>query len=224
MRRIVSSSLLLVAAALAACGKSSSDVTSTNAGSIVALAGDAQSDTVVGTLHDSLVVKVLDQAGNPLPGAVVSWIAIQGGGSFNNSTLKTDAAGRAAVTWVLGVTAGPQVARATVGTLTPVSFTATARPGAPAALAYSGDAQTAPAGTALAAPLLIRVNDKWGNAIPAVAVAWKVTAGGGSLSAASVATDSTGQARVTWTLGAAGPQAAVASRDSLSHTFSATAF
>ncbi len=223
MRRIVTS-IVLLAAALGACGKSSSDVISPNAASIVALSGSGQADSVVATLHDSLVVKVSDQAGNPLAGATVSWIATQGGGSFNSNTSKTDASGRSAVTWVLGVTAGPQVATANVGSATPASFTATARPGAPTSLAYSGDAQAAPAGTVVAAPLLVLVKDKWGNAIPRVAVAWTVKTGGGSLSASSVVTDSTGRASVTWKLGAAGPQSATASKDSLSHTFTATAF
>jgi len=223
MRRIVIS-LTLLAAALAACGKSSSDVISRNAAAIVAVRGGGQRDTVVGTLPDSLVVKVTDQAGAPLQGATVDWLATEGGGSFNSSSTKTDANGLTAVTWSVGVIAGPQIATATVGNVAPATFTATATPGAPASLSFSGDGQLAPVGTPVAAPLLVLIKDKWGNVVPGVSVAWAVNTGGGALSASSVLTDSAGRAQVTWTLGSAGPQSATASRDSLSHIFSATAF
>ena len=223
MRRIVIS-LTLLAAALAACGKSSTDLISRNAASIVVVSGSGQSDTVVAVLPESLVVKVADQSGAPLQGATVDWVATVGGGSFSSSSTKTDANGRTATVWNTGVIAGPQVATATVGNVTPATFTATASPGAPKSLSFSGDAQLAPAGTPVAAPLLVLIKDQWNNVIIGAPISWTVNAGGGSLSASSVPTDSAGKAQVTWTLGSAGPQSATAALDSLSHTFSATAF
>ena len=67
----------------------------------------------------------------------------------------------------------------------------------------SGDAQTGAPGTALANPFVVEVKD---GASPAktfagVPVTFAVTGGGGTLSATSVATDATGRAQTTLTLG-----------------------
>ncbi len=73
-----------------------------------------------------------------------------------------------------------------------------------------GDAQTAPAGHALASPLVVKVTDNSGNAVPGVSVNWGAQ-GGGSVSTASVKTGSDGRASVTRTLGSTvGEQATTA--------------
>src|SRR4051794_27801100 len=64
----------------------------------------------------------------------------------------------------------------------------------------SGNNQSATVGTALDAPLVVSVTDVNGLAIRSVAVTWTVS-GGGTLSASSTTTDSTGRTQVTWTLG-----------------------
>lgn len=81
----------------------------------------------------------------------------------------------------------------------------------PATLAVAGgNDQTAPAGTELSQPLVVRVTDAAGKPLAGVAVAWQVTAGGGSLAPAG-ATDAAGEARARWMLGtAAGSNAATA--------------
>ena len=84
----------------------------------------------------------------------------------------------------------------------------------------SGDAQTGATGTALANPFVVEVKDsttrfpytydgeerqaevKWSHLFVGVPVTFTVTAGGGTLSATSVATDATGRAQVTLTPGA----------------------
>ncbi len=220
-----STSILFVAAALAACSGDGTGGTAPRvAGAITAVSGGGQTDPVVATLKNPLVVQVTDRTGNPLPGATITWTATVGGGTFDSTTTHTDASGRSQAKWTLGGSVGNQTATASVTGLAPVSFQASARVGSPAAIYFSGDAQIAPARTALAAPLLVLIKDKFGNPVPGAAVNWSVLAGGGSLSAASVPTDSTGQSRVTWTLGPAGAQTAKASApDSLAHTFSATA-
>ena len=63
----------------------------------------------------------------------------------------------------------------------------------------SGDAQTGVTSTALANPFVVEVIDS--VAFPGVPVTFAVTAGGGTLSATSVATDATGRAQTTLTLG-----------------------
>ena len=65
----------------------------------------------------------------------------------------------------------------------------------------SGDDQQGSVGTALAAPFVVSVLDEDGAAIAGVAVTFSVTAGGGTLSAATVTTDANGRARNTLTLG-----------------------
>jgi hypothetical protein len=74
--------------------------------------------------------------------------------------------------------------------------------GSPAHLAASaGDAQTATAGQALAAPLTVHVTDSRSRAVPAATVQFQVISGGGSVVPGSAATDAQGNAQATWTLG-----------------------
>ena len=65
----------------------------------------------------------------------------------------------------------------------------------------SGDEQQGPAGTALAAPVVVSVLDQNGSAFAGVVVTFSVTAGGGTLSSITVTTDANGRARTTLTLG-----------------------
>jgi adhesin/invasin len=131
----------------------------------------------------------------------VTFAVATGGGSVTGEAATTGATGIATVAgWTLGTTAGPNTLTATVAGITPVVFTATATPGAPATVAIvSGDAQTAVAGTVLGAPLVIGVQDQFGNAVPGVTVGW--SASDGSVAPASGLTDANGRAQTTWTLG-----------------------
>lgn len=71
-------------------------------------------------------VRVLDQDGDPMPGVTVTFTA-SSGGSVTSPTATTDAAGNAtAGTWTLGGAVGTQTVTATVPSLTPVQFSATA--------------------------------------------------------------------------------------------------
>ncbi|MDQ3555910.1 MAG: GDSL-type esterase/lipase family protein, partial [Gemmatimonadota bacterium] len=65
----------------------------------------------------------------------------------------------------------------------------------------AGGGQQGTAGTPLPEPVVVRVVDRHGNGVGGIAVEWAVTAGGGSLSPASIPTDAEGFARATWTLG-----------------------
>ena len=65
----------------------------------------------------------------------------------------------------------------------------------------SGDEQQGPAGTALAAPVVVSVLDQNGSAFAGVVVTFSVTAGGGTLSSITAITDANGRARTTLTLG-----------------------
>lgn len=65
-----------------------------------------------------------------------------------------------------------------------------------------GDGQVGETGRELPEPIVVRVHDADGNAIEGAKVAFAVKGGGGTVAAASVATDSDGLASVRWTLGA----------------------
>ncbi len=77
-----------------------------------------------------------------------------------------------------------------------------ARNGPPTQIARtSGDAQTAATDVTLPLPLVVTVKDAAGLPVFGVSVAFAVTAGGGSVSAAAATTNASGQASVKLTLG-----------------------
>lgn len=81
-------------------------------------------------------VRVVDEDGDPVPDRTVRWTVIAG--STSAASTPTDAAGEAAVTWMLGPTAGTQhlVAELEASTES-VAFTATAAAGPPATIELS---------------------------------------------------------------------------------------
>ncbi|HEY0970140.1 MAG TPA: plastocyanin/azurin family copper-binding protein [Gemmatimonadales bacterium] len=90
----------------------------------------------------------------------------------------------------------------------------------------SGDAQSAAVSTQLPQPLRVLVR-RDGTPAAGVAVAWSVTAGGGSVAPASSGTDADGIASTLWTLGAAaggqGVRATVQGASGSPVSFTATA-
>jgi hypothetical protein len=177
---------------------------------VVKVAGDNQTGTVATALTDSLAVRVTDQYGNPVSGVTVTWTVTSGGGSVSPTTSVTGSDGLARTRWTLGTIAGANTVQATVAGLAPASFLATGRAGPPATITkLRGDAQSGNTGSALADSLVVRVTDSFGNPVSGAIVTWTVTAGGGSVSPASSATNATGEARTRWTLGAAAGQQSV---------------
>ncbi len=89
---------------------------------------------------------------------------------------------------------------------------------------FAGDGQTGEVGVTLPTNVDVQVNDPLSNPIAGVSVAFAVTAGGGSVALATVATAANGRASTAWTLGTvAGAQTATASSAGQTATFSATA-
>jgi adhesin/invasin len=189
--------------------------------------GNGQTDTVAATLAVAYTVTVSDTFANPVSNVTVTW-AVTGGGSITPSSA-TNASGVASATRVMGQTAGPQGATATVSGLSgsPVSFTATATHGAATQLVKSaGDGQSATAGSPVAIPPAAKVMDQFGNPVAGVAVTFAVASGGGTVSPTTpIATGAGGVAAVTsWQLGStAGANTLTASAAGLTTvTFSAT--
>jgi hypothetical protein len=73
-------------------------------------------------------VTVTTASGAPVPSVTVTFAIDSGGGTVTNATATTNASGVASVgSWTMGAAEGPQVLRATAGTLAPVRIRALAR-------------------------------------------------------------------------------------------------
>ncbi|HWA58163.1 MAG TPA: hypothetical protein VG692_12960 [Gemmatimonadales bacterium] len=183
-----------------------------NATTIALNSGNNQSGTVGTSVAAPYVVKVTDTNGNAVQGVTVGWAAA-GGGSMNPASSITDASGLASSTHTLGGTAGTQTATASVGGLTgsPVTFTATANPGAVSTIVINtGNGQSATVATAVATAPSVLARDAFNNAVPGAAITFTITAGtnasvncgSGATTACAVNTNASGIATVTnWTLG-----------------------
>ena len=205
------------------------------------VSGDSQEGPASTQLAAPFVVSVLDQAGSPLAGVSVTFSVTAGGGllssttdtnpctvepSTSSTTATTDANGQAATRLTLGSDAGTNTVSATVAGLEPVTFTATA---AEQAMPHSltkvcGEDQEGTADILLDEPFVVLVSDEDGAAIAGVVVSFSVTAGGGTLSAATATTDANGRAATRLTLGSdAGTNTVSATVEGLeSGTFTAT--
>ena len=175
-----------------------------SANGLALVSGDEQSGVVGSELPEPLVVEVTDGFGNPTEGVTITWTA-EGGGSVSAASTVTDAQGRSSVTRTLGPAAGAQTTLAGSEGLagSPVIFNHTATPGSASGVTIvSGDDQQAPPGTTLPDDLVVQVVDGEGNPVTGAAVTWVVTAGGGSVDPTTGATDGSGRAATTWTLGA----------------------
>ena len=170
---------------------------------LVRLSGNAQTGTVGKELDDPFVAEVQDQNGDALAGITVTFAVTIGGGSISASSVTTNASGQAETTLTLGSTAGSNRVTANVsGITTTRNFNATGEATvATTIVEISGDGQAGDAGEGLNDPFIVEVRDQDGDALSGVTVAFAVTAGGGTLSASSVTTDSSGQAESTLTLG-----------------------
>lgn len=77
-------------------------------------------------LSDPLIVRVADRFGNPVSGAVVTWVVTAGDGELRPLGSETGADGTTAVSWELGDQVGVQKVTAAMPGVTgsPVTFTA----------------------------------------------------------------------------------------------------
>src|SRR5262249_37624995 len=85
-----------------------------------------------------------------------------------------------------------------------VVFTTTAGSAPPSAtnlVLVSGNNQTGTAGQSLASPFVVKVTDANGNPVSGISVSFAVAGGGGTLSAGSAVTDTSGLASAALTLG-----------------------
>ena len=164
------------------------------------ISGNEQQAEPGAQLTEPFVVSVLDQYGDPFPGAEVTFSVTAGGGALSETTVTTDANGRASTTLTLGNEPGRNTVVARVAELKPVIFSATEK-GKPSTLTkVSGDGQQGPAGAPLAEPFVVSVLDQNGNPFAGAIVHFAIT-GRGALSTFTAVTDTNGRAFTTLTLG-----------------------
>jgi alpha-tubulin suppressor-like RCC1 family protein len=89
-------------------------------------AGDNQRGVTGTALDGALTLTVVDSAGRPNPGVLVTWAP--SAGTLSQQADTTDEGGRSSVSWTLPATPGIYTATAAVEGLGTVTFTATAQP------------------------------------------------------------------------------------------------
>ncbi|HET8654783.1 MAG TPA: Ig-like domain-containing protein [Longimicrobiaceae bacterium] len=163
---------------------------------------DGQSDTLSAT--------VKDQNGDAMSSSAVSW-------SSSDTSVVSVQSGLVARTAVVAKHPGTAEITAQLGHATSQKVTVTVQSVATQLAYAAGNDQTGPVSKALPDSLVVRVLDRHGDPVQGVSVAFAVTAGNGSVSPASVASDTAGYARAGWTLGAtAGDQSVEAKAAGLS--------
>jgi len=165
------------------------------------VSGGGQIGKVGALLTQLAVVRVTAADGGGVAGVTVNF-APPTGGSVGSTSVTTDAQGQASTTLTLGGLLGAQSFAASAAGFS-VSIPATALVGDVASiLGLSGSGLQGTILRVLAAPFVVRVTDRFGNAVSGVTVAWTRIAGAGTLAAPTSTTDANGQASMLYTLGA----------------------
>jgi hypothetical protein len=127
------------------------------------------------------------------------------GGTFSNNPVTTDSKGLASVNYTTSTNAGVLNSKivASAPGLSPMTFSATVTAGPAATIAVSsGSGQSAQPGTTLAQPLVVKVTDRYGNAVSGVTVTFDDAGAGGTFSSTSAITNVNGLGSVTYTASA----------------------
>jgi surface antigen len=179
---------------------------------MVLASGQNQVDTVGRTLESAFVVRVLDQNGQPFVGATVRFILSAAptgaiGQRLSADSMVTNSSGLAFTRLTLGSRVGSYTVQATLGTLSPINFHATAVAGAPKFLTQvSGNNQIGQIRAPLPQPFVVSITDTFGNAKQGIQVRFAISgvptgAAGQRLSDSVVTTNADGLAQTTLTLG-----------------------
>ncbi len=198
--------------------------------------GNGQHGSQNSTLSSPLVVKLTPSPqGFDGPFQVpVDWTIVQGTATFtaNNSTSYsqsvdvTNGPAYGKVSLALGNTTGQVIVEAscsdcTAGSIQRFYVTITA---STVISKLSGDNQSGIVGSAADMPLVVGLTDSNGSPLANKTVSWSVTSGQATLGAASIQSDSNGQASINFSYGdSAGPITIRASSGGVSTDFSATA-
>ena len=185
---------------LASCGDTAPQVPTT-----FNKVGDNQTATVGKPVAIPPSVSVLDATGKGIANIAVTFALASGNGTLTGGAAVTNSSGIAtAGVWTMGTIAGTNtLTAAAVGVPgSPVVFSAIAVAGAATTLTkVGGDPVRPPAGGNVDS-IVVRATDQFGNVVAGVSVSFAVTAGGGSVTPATVTTGANGQAAARWIIGA----------------------
>ena len=165
---------------------------------VTVVSGDHQEGRVGAELSKSVVLRVVDSAGNPVADAPLT-LAVSAG-SLADSSMRTDSAGQVTLRWHLGHEMGSYSLSARVtgkDHTAPVVVTAKAKPGVPETLTLDASLVSGKA-HALERSVVAVVKDVYGNPIPDAAL--RFTTKTGAVSPASAVSDAKGRTKVTWKL------------------------
>jgi len=180
--------------------------TAGNAVTLEKVSGDNQIGYAGTALVSPFVVRAKDAFGNPVSGQEINFTIKAGNGSLLPNSATTNSSGEAGTILTLGRTPGNNKVWASSGSLETIEFNATGIVGPPAEMTYvSGNSQSDKVGTTIS-DLIVRITDQYSNAVSGVRVNFSISsrpAGDSTarLSASSAISDSTGLARITFTLG-----------------------
>lgn len=179
---------------------------------MAAVAGNNQSAVIITSLGSEFIVNVKDAGGNNTPNVPVTFAVVSvpenaAMYSLRDTIVQSDANGIARTSFRVGSKVGTYIVRASGTGIPNVDFSATALPGAPAALqAVSGSSQTKQILTSLDIPFSVRITDIGGNNVPSSTVRFAVTSApagafGAAVSDSISLSDSAGTAQARLTLG-----------------------
>jgi hypothetical protein len=163
--------------------------------------GDEQTAEPGAALDNPLIVRLVDDAGDGVPGRAVAWVVATGEGAATPPSSDTDAEGFASTTWTLGPGSGAQTLNAVVSGVGVVSFTATAegegggRPSADLSTVTASPASI-DAGTGIST-ITVTVRDGNGASVPGATVALSATGSGNILTQPTAPTGADGVATGT---------------------------
>jgi len=170
--------------------------------------GNKQSARIGQQLPEPLVVKVSDNNNNAVANVALQFAIHSGVGTIiGNALQNTNVAGLASVNYQFGMTSGKNLIRVTTAALPgdTLLFTLTATPDTAFCMAITGgNNQTGVTDHLLNNPLLVKVEDNYGNGVPGITLVFTPQNGHGRIvPAGTVTSDSLGMARALWQLGSA---------------------
>ena len=169
--------------------------------SLSAYEGNNQEGSPNIRLLSPLVVEVVDANDNPVSNVRVRFRTTIGSGTFTPRTSRTDTDGFAEVRFTPTSTGRIRVVASVTGVSRNAVFFVQGGELASGLVKVSGDSQNGTQGEALSNPFIVEVQDADGEPLSDRTVSFHVTAGGGSLSEASVRTGANGRAETLLTLG-----------------------
>jgi len=197
--RSIGAGLVVATAFLAAC--SDGGTAPMVPASIEIVAGNNQTGSVGQRLGSAPTFVVRDANGHAISGVGVTVVVAAGNGAIASAATKSANGPTSIGTWTLGEKTGVNQVTVTVGSLTPIVFSATATAGAPAKIATPMSTTfSARVGDVVSPAPIATVVDAYGNPVANASI--RVSTAGGGTAAAIVTSDTSGNVTITdWMLG-----------------------